>query len=99
MKRILLTSASAFALCAVSPAFAHVSATLSADYFNLQGPSWVENHFRLTGDAAVPLGWYDLSLQGSAQYEYANSAGCCHWSEGTFAVTPFWTGQDTRVAL
>jgi hypothetical protein len=98
MKRILLASAGAFALCTASPALADISSDLSLDDMNLQGPGWVENHIRLTGDAAVPLGFNDLSLQGSGQYEYVSEGGF-DFSAGTFALTPFWTGSDMRVAL
>src|SRR5689334_22812305 len=96
MKRILLASACALAF--VSPACADVSATLSGQYFNLQGPGWQQSDFRLTGVGAVPLGMSNLSLQGSAEYEYAGSGGF-DWSEGTFAITPFWTGDNVRAAL
>jgi len=99
MKTTLRASACVLALCAVSPAMAGVSSDLSTEYFNLQGPNWVQNDFRVTGNAAVPLNWNGLRLQGSAQYEYTNVANCCTWSEGTFALTPFWTGDNARVAV
>jgi hypothetical protein len=98
MKKILLATACAIAFGATTPALADLSGTLSGDYLGLRGQHWNEDHFRLTGVGAIPLDWNDISLQGSAQYEYAADHHF-DWSEGTFAATAFWTGDDARVAL
>jgi hypothetical protein len=95
MKKILYASTCVLALCAATPALADISTDASVDWFNLQGPGWVQNNVRLTGNAAIPLGWNNMSVQGSAQYEFYDS----EISDGTFAITPFWTGDDARVAV